>query len=196
MTSIPCYKTKSVKSFYRDVKAIYVRKGNMADKSRRAFMGKVLAGTAGVATVASLYAMKRTWDPLPSVVTAGFTTIDLSPLEAGKLSVVKWRGKPVFLLKHTPDISHDNSRDVVIGDSRYTIVIGLCTHLGCIPEWRENDQIFHCACHGGQYDAHARQTFGPPPRPLDIPPFALDGQSIILGEEGPEFKVMMAQAKA
>ena len=59
-------------------------------------MGKVLAGTAGVATVASLYAMKRTWDPLPSVMSAGFTTVDLSPLEAGKLSVIKWRGNLFF----------------------------------------------------------------------------------------------------
>jgi len=168
----------------------------MANKSRRAFMGKVLAGTAGVATVASLYAMKRTWDPLPSVVSAGFTTVDLSPLEAGKLSIVKWRGKPVFLLKHTPDITPDDTRDVVTPNGRYTVVIGLCTHLGCIPEWKEDKKIFHCACHGGEYDAHANNTFGPPPRPLDLPPFAIKGSSIVLGEEGPEYKKMMAAAKS
>jgi ubiquinol-cytochrome c reductase iron-sulfur subunit len=166
----------------------------MADKSRRAFMGKVLGATAGVGAVASLYAMKRTWDPLPSVISAGFTTVDLSPLEAGKLSVIKWRGKPVFLLKHTSDITTDEARDIVIGEDRYTVVIGLCTHLGCIPEWRENDKIFHCACHGGQYDPHARQTFGPPPRPLDIPPFSISGKTITLGDEGPEYKKMLTMA--
>lgn len=168
----------------------------MADISRRAFMGKILAGTTGIAAAASLYAMKRTWDPLPSVVTAGFTTVDLSPLEAGKLSIVKWRGKPVFFLKHTPDIALDKNRDIVIGENRYTVVIGLCTHLGCIPEWREGEKIFHCACHGGQYDSHAKQIFGPPPRPLDIPPFAIQGNSIVLGEEGSEYKTMTTKAQA
>jgi ubiquinol-cytochrome c reductase iron-sulfur subunit len=165
----------------------------MANKSRRAFMGKVLAGTAGIATVASLYAMKRTWDPLPSVMSAGFTTVDLSPLEAGKLSVIKWRGKPVFLLKHPQGITPDDARDIVTSDgSRYTVVIGLCTHLGCIPEWSGGDNTFKCACHGGEYDIHARETFGPPPRPMDIPPFSIKGSTLTLGEEGPEYKKMIA----
>ena len=169
----------------------------MANKSRRAFMGKVLAGTAGVATVASLYAMKRTWDPLPSVMSAGFTTVDLSPLEAGKLSVIKWRGKPVFLLKHPEDIAPNDARDIVAEDgSRYTVVIGLCTHLGCIPEWSGKDNTFKCACHGGVYDIYARETFGPPPRPMDIPPFSIKGSTLTLGEEGPEYKKMMAMQNA
>lgn len=168
----------------------------MANKSRRAFMGKILAGTAGVAAVASLYAMKRTWDPLPSVMSAGFTTVDLSPLEAGKLSIIKWRGKPVFLLKHTADITPDLNRDIVTPDGSYTVVIGLCTHLGCIPEWKEKEVKFKCACHGGEFDIHARETFGPPPRPMDIPPFSLKGSSIVLGEEGPEFKKMNAVAQS
>ena len=169
----------------------------MANKSRRAFMGKVLAGTAGVATVASLYAMKRTWDPLPSVMSAGFTTVDLSPLEAGKLSVIKWRGKPVFLLKHPEGIAPNDARDIVAEDgSRYTVVIGLCTHLGCIPEWSGSDNTFKCACHGGVYDIHARETFGPPPRPMDIPPFSIKGSTLTLGEEGPEYKKMMAMLNA
>jgi len=165
----------------------------MADKSRRAFMGNVLAGVAGVGAVASLYAMKKTWDPLPSVVSAGFTTVDMTQLEAGKLEVIKWRGKPVFLLKHSADVKKDPARDVVIGNESYTVVIGLCTHLGCIPSWQNDKQIFHCACHGGTYDVHAKNTFGPPPRPLDIPPFAIKGTSLTLGEEGPEYK-KMAQA--
>ena len=160
-------------------------------------MGKVLAGTAGVATVASLYAMKRTWDPLPSVMSAGFTTVDLSPLEAGKLSVIKWRGKPVFLLKHPEGIAPNDARDIVAEDgSRYTVVIGLCTHLGCIPEWSGSDNTFKCACHGGVYDIHARETFGPPPRPMDIPPFSIKGSTLTLGEEGPEYKKMMAMLNA
>jgi len=164
----------------------------MADKSRRAFMGKILAGTAGVGAIASLYVMKKTWDPLPSVMSAGFTTVDLSPLEAGKLSIIKWRGKPIFLLKHTDGIALDEARDIVTPDGRYTVVIGLCTHLGCIPEWKLKESKFKCACHGGEFDMHANETFGPPPRPMDLAPFSQNGSTIILGEEGPEYKKMIS----
>ena len=66
---------------------------------RRDFLGMALGGVAAVGAVASLYAVKRTWDPLPSVVSAGFTTVDLSGLQEGHLSTVEWRGKPVYILK-------------------------------------------------------------------------------------------------
>ena len=51
---------------------------------RRDFLGMALGGVAAVGAAASLYAMKRSWDPLPSVVSAGFTTVDLSGLQEGQ----------------------------------------------------------------------------------------------------------------
>jgi len=169
----------------------------MKDQSRRAFIGKAFAGVAGFGAVASLIAMKKTWDPLPSVVSAGFTTIDLSALEAGKLSVVKYRGKPVFLLKHTDSMKKNDARDVVASNGdRYTVAIGLCTHLGCIPSYREDKEDFKCACHGGEFSAAGVQKFGPPPRPLDIPPFNLNGTTLVLGEEGEQFKKLHAVEQA
>jgi len=164
----------------------------MHSKSRRAFIGKAFAGVAGIGAVASLVAMKKTWDPLPSALSAGFTIVDLNLAEAGKLNVIKWRGKPVFILKHTKDIKKDEVRDVVIGSDRYTIVIGLCTHLGCIPSWNPSDKQFKCACHGGEFSASGVQEFGPPPRPLDIPPFNIKGMELVLGEEGEQYKKITA----
>ena len=73
-------------------------------------------------------------------------------------------------------------------------MIGLCTHLGCIPAYRNDVHDFKCACHGGEFSADGVHKFGPPPRPLDIPPFKLDGVTLVLGEEGPEYKAMMAKA--
>jgi ubiquinol-cytochrome c reductase iron-sulfur subunit len=84
----------------------------------------------------------------------------------------------------------ETDREVVIGDTRYLVVIGLCTHLGCIPDYREGKQDFKCACHGGEFNAAGVNTFGPPPKPLVIPPFQIKGTSIVLGEEGPEYKKM------
>jgi ubiquinol-cytochrome c reductase iron-sulfur subunit len=154
--------------------------------SRRDFMGMALGGFSALGGLAALYAMKRSWDPLPSVKAAGFTTVDLSGAQENVLNVEKWRGKPIFILKKSADMSSDE-RDVIVGQDRYLVAIGLCTHLGCIPAYLPNDKIFHCACHGGEFDASGREIFGPPPSPLVIPPFKIDGTQLVLGEEGPEY---------
>ncbi len=157
--------------------------------SRRDFMGMALGGFAALGGIAALYAAKKTWDPLPSVSAAGFTTVDLSAAKENELAVEKWRGKPIFILKKSADMPADE-RDVIVGSDKFLIAIGLCTHLGCIPAYLPDDKIFHCACHGGEFDASGREIFGPPPSPLVIPPFKINGKQLVLGEEGPEYKKM------
>ncbi len=158
--------------------------------SRRDFMGVALGGFTAVGGIAALYAMKRSWDPLPSVKAAGFTTIDVSSAQPNVLNVEKWRGKPIFVLKKTADMKKDD-RDVIVGKDRFHISIGLCTHLGCIPAYVPDDKKFKCACHGGEFDASGHEIFGPPPSPLEIPPFKVDGTKVVLGESGPEYKKML-----
>ncbi len=53
----------------------------MADIQRRDFLGMSLASVTAIGAIASLVAMKKTWDPLPSVVSAGFTTIDVANMQ-------------------------------------------------------------------------------------------------------------------
>ena len=158
--------------------------------NRRDFMGIALGGfTALVGGIPALYAMKRTWDPLPSVKAAGFTNVDVSGAVENQLVVEKWRGKPIFVLKKSKDMKADD-RDVIVGSDRFHVSIGLCTHLGCIPAYLPDAHKFKCACHGGEFDSSGHQTFGPPPSPLEVPPFKVDGTTIVLGEEGAEFKKM------
>ena len=164
---------------------------------RRDFMGKVLGGFTALGGLGALYAVKRTWDPLPSVKAAGFTTIDLSKAPDGELVTEMWRGKPIFILKQTDamlkGLSEESKKRLIkVGDAYFTITVGLCTHLGCIPGYRPDKKDFLCACHGGVYDASANVTKAPPPRGLDIPPFKLEGTKIVLGEEGPEYKKLLA----
>ncbi len=160
-------------------------------KGRRDFIGMALGGfTAIVGGIPALYAMKRSWDPLPSVKAAGFTTVDLSGAQENVLNVEKWRGKPIFVLKKSKDMKSDD-RDVVVGSDRYHVSIGLCTHLGCIPAYKADAKKFLCACHGGEFDVSGHQIFGPPPSPLEIPPFKVDGTKLVLGEAGPEYKKML-----
>ncbi len=171
----------------------------MKNSSRRAFMEKAFGAVAGVGAIASLYAMKKTWDPLPSVKAAGFITLDMSAYEDNKLVTEKWRGKPIFILKQTPEMVEEAKKKgelkrlIKVGDSYYLVALGLCTHLGCIPGYNPDTKSFLCACHGGTYDSTAEVTKAPPPRGLDIPPFKIKGNTIVLGEEGPEYKKMLEE---
>ncbi len=164
---------------------------------RRDFMGMALGGFTALGGIGALYAMKKTWDPLPSVKAAGFTTIDLKDAPENVLVTEKWRGKPIFVLKQSKEMMEkatdaDKKRLIKIGDDHYMVAVGLCTHLGCIPGYRPETHDFLCACHGGMYDAAAEVTKAPPPRGLDIPPFKIDGTKLILGETGPEYEKMLA----
>ena len=167
----------------------------MKNSSRRGFMGKAFGAVAGIGAVASLYAMKKSWDPLPSVKAAGFTTLDMSAYKENELVTEKWRGKPIFVLKYTADMmagldEKQKARTIKVGSSDYMVCLGLCTHLGCIPGYDPEEKSFLCACHGGMYDFTGDVTKAPPPRGLDIPPFKIDGEKLVLGEEGPEYKTM------
>lgn len=162
------------------------------EKERRDFLGMALGGFTALGGIAVLGAAKRTWDPLPSVKAAGFTVVDLTEMQPNQLAVEKWRGKPIFILKKTKDMK-PNERDVVVGEDRYHVSIGLCTHLGCIPAYYPDQHKFICACHGGQFDASGEVLKAPPPSPLVIPPFKLEGTKLVLGEEGPEYKELKAK---
>jgi len=158
--------------------------------SRRDFMGMALGGFTALGGIGALYAMKRSWDPLPSVKAAGFTTVDLSVCSDNKLVTEKWRGKPIFILKKSAEMPA-SPRDVVVGENRYHVSIGLCTHLGCIPAYEGEQKKFLCACHGGEFDTSGINLPNlPPPSPLEIPPFKIEGTTLVLGEEGPEYLQM------
>lgn len=164
----------------------------MSNKTnRRDFLGMSFAAVAAVGGAASLVGMKQAWDPLPSVLAAGFTEIDLANIDLvpGKPQIFTWRGKPVFVLEKTAEMEKFDG-DLVIGDKRYTVSIGLCTHLGCIPAWKKDK--WKCACHGGEFNPNGQQVFGPPPKPLVVPPFSVKGTVLTLGEEGTESKAMMS----
>ncbi len=163
----------------------------MSDTNRRDFLGMSFAAVAAVGGAYSLVGMKQAWDPLPSVLAGGFTTIDLAAigLKPGKPQTFKWRGKPIFVLEKTQEMA-EYEGDLVLGDKRYTIAIGLCTHLGCIPAWKVD--VWKCACHGGEFDSTGKNTFGPPPKPLITPPFSVEGMVLTLGNEGDQSKAMMA----
>lgn len=163
--------------------------------NRRDAMGIAFGACAAVGGVFALGGMKAAWDPLPSVKAAGSTVVDVSESEENVLYTESWRGKPVFILKKSKamiDKSSNNAkaRDIIVGDNRFLVCIGLCTHLGCIPAYKKGKESFACACHGAEFDASGINTRLPAPLPMLIPPFKVDGNTIILGEAGDDYNKM------
>jgi len=164
----------------------------MADVKRRDFLGMALGGATAVGAIASLIAVKKTWDPLPSVVSAGITTVDVSSLKEGEFSRVEWRGKPVFIIKKSKEDEFDAKRDFKIGEDVYTLGLQICTHLGCIPFYKTDEKEFLCPCHGGKFTIDGLNVEGtPPPRPFDIPPFKVEGSVLTFGVAGNEYEAMI-----
>jgi ubiquinol-cytochrome c reductase iron-sulfur subunit len=167
------------------------------DESKRDFLLAALGSFAGIGGAAAVYGMVKTWDPLPSVVAAGVTKVDVSSMQAGEIRTVEFRGKPVYILKKAPDMAAcKNNSNVKVGNDQYTVVIAICTHLGCIPAYEADKKQFKCACHGGEFDINGGNTFGPPPKPLAVPPYKVEGNTIMLGEEGEEYKKLAPELKA
>ncbi|RDU56519.1 ubiquinol-cytochrome c reductase iron-sulfur subunit [Helicobacter sp. MIT 99-5507] len=163
--------------------------------NRRDFLGMSLAAVAAVGAGATIFAMKKTWDPLPNVVSGGFTTVDISQIEKGELKTFEWRGQPVYVLKKDSGSEKIEGRDFEINGELYTVGLQVCTHLGCIPTYEKDKKEFLCACHGGQFNSSGVNKKGTPPtRPMEIPPFNIDGTKLVFGEEGDIYKQLTNKA--
>ena len=114
-------------------------------------------------------------------------------MQEGEIRDTQWRGKPVYIMKKKSGDEISPARDFELAGEYYCIGIKICTHLGCIPNWKANENLFHCPCHGGQFTGDGVNIEGtPPPRPFDIPPFAIKGDTtLILGESGTEYEAML-----
>lgn len=130
-------------------------------------------------------------NPAADVLAQSSIDVDLSPIPEGQAITVVWRGKPIFVrhrtsaeiktAEQTPlsaliDPETDQAR-VKKGHDMWLIVVGICTHLGCIPTGNKPTQTrgkyggWACPCHGSLYDTSGRVRRGPAPLNLAIPPY-------------------------
>ena len=121
--------------------------------------------------------------------------VDLSKIEVGQTVTVNWRGKPVFIRRRTPaeiekEVAVDSGelRDPQADADRaqnpeWLVVVGVCTHLGCVPISNAGDYNgWFCPCHGSHYDASGRIRKGPAPYNLEVPEYKfLDETKMIIG---------------
>jgi len=130
--------------------------------------------------------------------------VDLSALEPGMGMKAMYRGKPLFVRRRTeaeiaeakavntstlPDPQEDTDR-VVDGKEEFLVVLGVCTHLGCVPlgtssgEKRGDYNGWYCPCHGSHYDVSGRIRKGPAPKNLAVPYYEyISDTTIKVGQE-------------
>ncbi|XVE84244.1 hypothetical protein DITRI_Ditri16bG0155200 [Diplodiscus trichospermus] len=168
------------------------------DPSKRAFAYFVLTGGRFVyASVIRLLILKFVLSMSASkdVLAMASLEVDLSSIEPGSTVTVKWRGKPVFIRRRTEDdIKLANSVDIGslrdpqedaarVKNPEWLIVVGVCTHLGCIPLPNAGDfGGWFCPCHGSHYDVSGRIRRGPAPYNLEVPTYTfLDENKLLIG---------------
>lgn len=158
-----------------------------AQPTRRDFL-YVATGAAGAvgAAVSSVPLISQMNPDASTIAAAAPIEVDLTPIAEGQIVKVFWRGKPVFISHRTqkdidlarnvnwhslPDPAPDTAR-VEAGHDQWLVVIGICTHLGCIPLPHQGDYDgWFCPCHGSQYDSAGRVRRGPAPLNLYLPPY-------------------------
>ncbi len=176
--------------------------GTGGDKQvgRRDFLLLATGATAAVGAAAAAWPFIDQMNPSAAQMALASIEADLSPVEEGMAISVMWRKKPVFLRKRTPaeieqarSVDIDQLRDPEPDEARvkrpeWLIVIGVCTHLGCIPlgnkpsEPRGNWGGWFCACHGSHYDTAGRARKGPAPSNLVVPPYEfVDDTTVKIG---------------
>lgn len=153
---------------------------------------------AGVAAAAWPFITQM--NPAADVLALSTTEVDISKIEVGQAITVMWRGSPVFIRRRTPeeikaaqDVNLADLKDpqpddqrVLPGKEQWLILVGVCTHLGCIPQGQKPTDVrgefggWLCSCHGSQYDTSGRIRKGPAPKNLEVPKYAFKTDTVVV----------------
>ena len=163
--------------------------------TRRDFLYYATAGAGAVATGAAVWPLVNQMNPSADTRALASIFVDVSGVEVGTQLTVKWRGKPVFIRRRSPE-EIEAARAVALTDlmdarsenankpeadasdanrtldeaGEWLVMIGVCTHLGCVPTQGSGDYgAWFCPCHGSHYDTSGRIRRGPAPENLPIP---------------------------
>ncbi|HXF52792.1 MAG TPA: ubiquinol-cytochrome c reductase iron-sulfur subunit [Hyphomicrobiaceae bacterium] len=173
--------------------------GHADDLTRRDFLTIAGPTFAAVGGALALWPFIHQMNPDAGALALASTEVDLAPIKEGQAITVTWRGKPVFIrnrtkqeieaaravaLRDLPDPQPDAAR-VKKGHENWLVLIGVCTHLGCIPKGQNLGDVkgpydgWFCPCHGSAYDTSGRIRQGPAPANLEVPPYEFVSDSRI-----------------
>ena len=162
--------------------------------TRRDFMVLSANAMAGVGAACAAWPFVDSMNPASDTLAMASTEVDISSIEPGQSITVMWRGKPVFVrrrtakeieeardasLKGMPDPQEDSAR-VHEGKEEWLVLVGVCTHLGCVPLGEAGDyKGWFCPCHGSHYDTSGRIRKGPAPYNLAVPAYEFLNDNLI-----------------
>ena len=167
------------------------------EPTRRDFLYVATGSFAAVGAAFAVWPLIDQMNPDASVLALASIEVDISGVPVGQQITVKWRGKPVFIrhrtaeeIKAAEDVDISTLRDPQTDDSRvrkgpdgklerqWLVVIGICTHLGCVPlSYQGEYGGWFCPCHGSVYDTSGRIRKGPAPLDLHIPPYKFETET-------------------
>jgi ubiquinol-cytochrome c reductase iron-sulfur subunit len=171
--------------------------------NRRDFLIVAATSWAAVGAAATLWPLVQQMNPDASTQALASVEVDLSPVKEGQAITAMWRGKPIFIRNRTkqeieaaektpmgdlrdtlarndnlPDSAAATDRNRVLkGHDNWLVLIGICTHLGCIPKGQSLGDArgdfggWFCPCHGSHYDTAGRIRKGPAPQNLEVPTY-------------------------
>ncbi len=185
------------------------------DTGRRRFLTAATTVISGVGVAYAASPFICSWFPSAKAQALGApVSIDISKLEPGAQMTVAWRGQPIWVIHRTkqmlselpkldsllrdptseqvqqPQYAHNEYRSI---KPEYLVLVGICTHLGCVPLYRPDigsvepswQGGFFCPCHGSRFDLAGRVFKGvPAPLNLVVPPYKYVSDTVILiGED-------------
>ena len=151
-------------------------------ETRRDFLLYATTAVGVVGTAMAVWPFIHSMNPAADTLALSTTEVDISSIAEGQAVTVTWRGKPVFIRHRTAaeieTAKKDDSADLRDPQKdadrakrpEWLILIGVCTHLGCVPLGDAGDfNGWFCPCHGSHYDSAGRIRKGPAPRNLPVP---------------------------
>ena len=152
--------------------------------NRRDFILTATTAAGAVGVGAAAWPLIDQMNPDASVKALASTEVDISGVEPGQSITVLWRGKPVFIKRRTQE-EIDKARSVDISELKHPekdedraanpewlVMLGICTHLGCVPLNDKGDYDgWFCPCHGSHYDTSGRIRKGPAPLNMEVPKY-------------------------
>ncbi|KAF1928073.1 ubiquinol-cytochrome c r [Didymella exigua CBS 183.55] len=160
------------------------KNGEQSTKVFQYFMVGTMGALSALGAKATVQDFLVNMSASADVLAQAKVEIDLAAIPEGKNVIIKWRGKPVFIrhrtegeIKEAEDTKWEALRDPQADSERvqkpeWLIMLGVCTHLGCVPIGEAGDfGGWFCPCHGSHYDISGRIRKGPAPLNLEVPAY-------------------------